>query len=77
LQDCVASLTRPVRELKGFTRLALQPGETKQVSFTLGAAEMSFYDRSGKQVVEPGEFKVWIGGDSRAELETKFVVKSQ
>jgi len=74
LQDCVASLTRPVRELKGFARVALQPGKSQRVSFTLGPAELSFYDRSGKLVVEPGKFKVWIGGDSQATLEGQFSV---
>lgn len=74
LQDCVASITRPVRELKGFARLALQPGESRRVSFTLGADELSFYNRQGKWVLEPGAFKVWVGGDATATLEGTFTV---
>ncbi len=75
LQDCVASITRPIRELKGFHRLALQPGESQQVRFTLDAAAMSFYGPDQKLHLEPGKFKVWAGSDCRAELETEFWVK--
>lgn len=74
LQDCVASLTRPVCELKGFARVALQPGESRRVSFTLGSAETGFTGRDGRRRVEPGDFKVWIGGDSQADLEAGFTV---
>ena len=73
LQDCVASTTRPVRELKGFARVALAPGEARRVAFTLGPEALSFYGRSGRRV-EPGAFKVWIGADSTAQLETGFSV---
>ncbi len=72
LQDCVASITRPVRELKGFQRVALQPGETATVSFELGEEHLSFYGLDGKLRVEPGQFKAWIGGDSTTRLETSF-----
>jgi beta-glucosidase len=74
VQDCVASITRPVRELKGFARLLLQPGETRKVSFTLGPQELSFYGLDGTRRVEPGAFKVWIGPDCRAALETAFKI---
>ncbi len=74
IQDCVASVTRPVRELKGFARLMLQPGESQQVEFVLGPEELSFYGRDGKRRVEPGDFKVWVGGDSAAKLEAGFRV---
>jgi beta-glucosidase len=75
VQDCTATITRPVRELKGFARIALQPGEAKRVSFTLDADVLSFYDRMSRWVLEPGSFKVWIGGSSAADLETGFRVK--
>jgi len=74
IQDCVASLTRPVRELKGFQRAALQPGENRRLSFDLGFEELSFYARNGERVLEPGQFKVWVGADCRADLEGTFTV---
>ena len=74
VQDCVASTTRPVRELKGFIRVPLQPGESRRVSFQLGFDELSFYGADGKRRVEPGAFKVWVGGDCRADLEATFQV---
>lgn len=75
VQDCVASLTRPVRELKGFARAALAPGEARRAAFTLGPAELGFAGRGGRWRVEPGAFKVWIGGDSTADLEASFRVR--
>jgi beta-glucosidase len=74
VQDCVAGITRPARELKGFARLVLQPGESRRVEFVLGPEELSFYGRDGKRRVEPGNFKVWVGGDSAATLEGGFRV---
>lgn len=74
IQDCVSSLTRPVRELKGFTRMALEPGEAQGVEFTLGFKELAYYVRDGSLRLEPGDFKVWIGGSSLAHLETSFKV---
>jgi beta-glucosidase len=74
LQDCVSRLTRPVRELKGFERVALQAGESRRVSFELGAEELSYYGPGGRWVLEPGEFKVWVGSDSNASLEGSFRV---
>jgi beta-glucosidase len=72
VQDCVASITRPVRELKGFTRISLAPDETRRAEFTLGPEALSFYGLDGKLRCEPGEFKVWIGGDSQAGLMASF-----
>ena len=74
LQDCVAERTRPVRELKGFKRVTLLPGESRRVTFTLGADELSYYGPAGKWVLEAGDFKVWLGSDSQAELEGGFSV---
>lgn len=77
VQDCVASITRPVRELKGFTRVHLQPGESQIVTFQLGAEELSFYGTDRRRHLEPGAFKVWVGTDSTASLGTTFrVIKS-
>jgi len=74
VQDCVSRLTRPVRELKGFERVALKPGESRRVTFDLGAEELSYYGLGGQWVLEPGEFKVWVGNDSNASLEGSFSV---
>jgi beta-glucosidase len=72
VRDLVANVTRPVRELKGFQRILLQPGETTRVLFTLNSCDLSFYDRKMKLCVEPGRFQVWIGGSSEADLMAKF-----
>ncbi len=73
-QDCVASLTRPVRELKGFQRAALQPGETRRLEFDLGFEELAFYRQDGTLALEPGEFRVWVGADCTAALEDSFTI---
>ena len=62
LKDVEASLPVPQLQLQGFTRIRLAPGEKQTVQFTLTAGQMSFADESGKWVLEPGEFKVWVGG---------------
>ena len=67
-----ASLEQPVRSLEGFARVTLGPGESKQVSFPLGFGELSFFDNSGKQIIEPTDYTVWIGGDSLASSEAHF-----
>lgn len=74
VRDEVASITRPVRELKGFARIKLAPGESQRVVFTLGAAELGFYGQDACWHVEPGMFTVWIGADSTANLEARFAV---
>ncbi|MFM8330713.1 MAG: glycoside hydrolase family 3 N-terminal domain-containing protein, partial [Candidatus Methylumidiphilus sp.] len=74
VQDCVASLTRPARELKGFQRVALKAGESRRLAFVLGPDELSFYGRDGRWRLEPGRFKVAVGGDSRAEWAAECVV---
>lgn len=74
IQDCVAGLTRPVRELKGFQRVSLQAGEARRLEFILGPNELSYYGPGGKWTLEPGEFKVWVGGNSAVGLETSFRV---
>ncbi len=62
LKDVEASLPIPLLQLQGFTRVALAPAKKQTVQFTLTAEQMSFADEDGKWVLEPGEFKVWVGG---------------
>jgi beta-glucosidase len=72
VRDLVGSVTRPVRELKGFRRVELSPGESARVEFTLTSEALAFPDRTLAQVTEPGEFEVFVGGDSRASLSSRF-----
>jgi beta-glucosidase len=74
IRDVAASMTRPVKELKGFQRVTLQPGEKRRVEFVLTAAQLGFWNREMRFVVEPGEFKVMVGPNSEDLLETKFEV---
>lgn len=74
LRDDVASVTRPVKELKGFQRITLAAGEQKSVTFTLTPDALSFYDLSMKKIVEPGTFTVFTGGNSEECTETTFSV---
>ncbi|HVG28139.1 MAG TPA: beta-glucosidase BglX [Pyrinomonadaceae bacterium] len=74
LRDVVASAARPVAELKGFERVTLGAGERRRVSFTLTPAELGFYDRRMRFVVEPGAFKVTVGTSSAGGLEASFDV---
>lgn len=67
-----ASLEQPERSLQGFTRVTLQPGESKQISFDLGFRELSFYNNAGEAVVEPTHYTVWIGGSSLATEHADF-----
>ena len=71
-RDLVASVTRPVRELKGFQKHALDPGQSKCVVFTLAAEDLRFCNRKMEWVTEPGWFSVWVGGDSTADLCANF-----
>ncbi|MBI1227740.1 MAG: beta-glucosidase [Bacteroidetes bacterium] len=67
IHDKVSSVTRPVKELKGFEKVELKPGETKTVKFTLTPEELSMYDINMNWVVEPGEFEIMVGSSSRNE----------
>jgi beta-glucosidase len=74
LHDAVASVTRPVKELRGFSRVHLAPGESKRVEFKLGPADLALWDRDMKHIVEPGKFDIMVGASSidirqRATLE--------
>jgi len=67
IRDVVSSVTRPVKELKGFRRIALKPREKKSIVFEVGFEELAFHDRDMKYVVEPGRFEIMAGGSSRDE----------
>jgi beta-glucosidase len=70
IRDEVSSVTRPVKELRGFRRITLDPGKTQTVEFTLGPDELSFLNRDMKRIVEPGTFKIMAGGNSVNLIET-------
>jgi beta-glucosidase len=75
IRDVLASVTTPVKQLRGFERVELKPGEKKTVRFTLRPQDLSLLDRSLKPVVEPGEFRVMIGRSSEdIRLRGSFVV---
>lgn len=74
IRDMVGSITRPVKELKGFKKVSLQPGESKDVRFTISVKDLQFYNSDLKLVAEPGDFKVFIGGNSRDVKEADFTL---
>jgi beta-glucosidase len=74
IHDPVASISQPVRRLRDFQRVSLEPGETKSVKFTLDASDVGFYDNSGRFVVEPGPIEVYVGNSSKGGLKTSFTV---
>jgi len=74
VHDEVASVTRPVRALAGFRRVSLKPGEARTVEFSLTAKELGLYNKDMKFVVEPGKFRVFVGGSSVGGLEGEFEV---
>jgi beta-glucosidase len=67
IHDRVASITQPVRELKAFRKVALAPGQSEVVRFTLTPADLAFYGLQDRPVVEPGTFDVWIAPSAEAE----------
>lgn len=74
IHDPVASFSQPVRRLRGFSRVALTPGQTKTVSFTLGAQDVGFYNNQAEFLVETGEIEVYVGNSSLADLKATFTV---
>jgi len=76
LQDKVASLARPVKELKDFKKLMLNPGESQELTFTIGTDKLAFYKSGAGWIMEPGVFKLMIGGSSdQTKLETEFTLQ--
>jgi beta-glucosidase len=73
-RDLVGSITRPVKELKGFQKIMLQPGETKNVSFAITETDLKFYNSDLKFVAEPGDFNIFIGTNSRDVKQAKFTL---
>jgi beta-glucosidase len=74
IQDVTGSVTRPVKELKHFERITLKPGESKTVRFELPVSNLAFYNIDMKKVVEPGDFRLWIAGDSQSGTPLTFKV---
>ncbi len=74
-RDLVGSVSRPVRELKGFRRIHLKPGEKQAVSFTLRTEDLAFYNPQMQLVTEPGRFRVWIAPDAVRGVEGEFTVE--
>ena len=74
VRDPVASVTRPVRELKGFQRVQLEPGERRTVEFELHTDDLRFPGRDMKPTIEPGRIQIWVGGSSEARAETSFEI---
>ena len=70
--DIVASIAPPVKKLKGFQKIFLKKGETRQVNFTIGAKELEFYNGDLQKIVEAGDFKVQMGTNSRDVKEASF-----
>ncbi len=75
IRDVVGTVTRPVRELKGFQKVMLEKGETKSVSFDLSVEDLKFYNSNLNFIAEPGEFQVFVGTDSNAKLTSSFELK--
>lgn len=65
IRDLISNRIRPVKELKGFTKISLSPNEARTVSFTLDTKSLSYYDDNGQPKIEPGVFKIFVGGNSR------------
>jgi beta-glucosidase len=74
LHDPVASISQPVRRLRGFERVTLKPGESRTITFTVDKSDFGFYDNAGKFVVEPGTIELYAGDSSTATLTKSFTV---
>ena len=75
IRDLVSSVTRPIKELKGFRKVPLEPGESTTVTFNITPAELSFFDVNMKYVVEPGDFEIMVGNSSRDADLTKLILQ--
>jgi len=74
IRDMVGTTTRPVKELKDFTKLMIKKGETRMVTFTIDEEDLKFYNYDLKHVAEAGDFKVFVGGNSRDVKAADFVL---
>jgi beta-glucosidase len=77
IRDLVGSITRPVKELKGFQKVALQSGESRKITFTLTPEDLKFYNAALQWTVESGEFWVFIGGSSATENKAAFFLNGE
>ncbi len=75
VRDLVRTLTRPIKELKGFQKVQLEPGASQKVAFELNAESLAFYTRENRWQAEPGEFAVFVGPNSHDLSEKRFVLK--
>ena len=75
IHDPVASISQPVRRLRGFERVTLEPGQKRKVTFRLDRSDFGFYDNRGRFVVEPGQIDVYAGNSSKADLKQSFTVR--
>jgi beta-glucosidase len=75
INDPVASISQPIRRLRGFERVTLDPGQTRTVTFTLNRSDFGFYDNRGRFVVEPGQIDVYAGNSSAADMRQSFTVR--
>ena len=75
IHDPVASISQPIRRLRGFERVTLEPGASQTVTFTLDKSDFGFYDNEGEFVVEPGRIDVFAGNSSKAEMKQSFQVQ--
>lgn len=75
IRDIVSSVTRPIKELKDFSKINLKPSEKKTVTFTITPDKLSFYNRDMKKIIEPGDFEIMIGTSSMVNQKIKFTIK--
>ena len=75
VRDLVGSTTRPVMELKGFRKVFLKAGESQTLDFTVRAADLEFSRADGKFAQESGDYRLWVGGNTRDLLESGFTVR--
>jgi len=76
IQDCYGSIVRPVKELKGFRRVCLAPGESREIEFTIAVADLTFWTPGAGYVAEPGQFVAYVGGSSRDVQSVEFHLAS-
>lgn len=75
IHDLVSTITRPIKELKGFEKVNINPGEKKLVRFSLNKNDLGYFNNQGKWVVEPGDFNIMVGGNSVELLSENFSLK--
>ena len=75
IRDLVGSIARPVKELKGFQKIDLNAGESKEITFKITEKELEFFTEAAGWHTEPGQFKLWVGTSSAEGLEGSFELK--